>query len=69
MLMHSQQSQGTWIDVHKNEAQSPWKKAGGVVNLQSSQKNLDFSRLRKEGLPSASIDSSLVMTEGTSDVK
>ena len=26
------------INVHGNEAQSPWKKTGGAPNLQSSQK-------------------------------
>ena len=46
--MHSQQSQGTGIDVHENEAQSPREKSWRGGQFAVFTKNLDFSRLRNE---------------------
>ena len=48
MVMHSYQAKRTWIDLHENEAQSPWKKLEGRLISRSLHKNLDFSRLRNE---------------------
>ena len=49
MVMDSQQAERTWISVHENEAQSPWKKTGGAANLQFSQK-FSISRVCKKKL-------------------
>ena len=47
MVMHSLQAERIWIDVHKNEAQGPWKKLEGD-QFAVSTKNLSFSRLWNE---------------------
>jgi len=49
MVMTSLRAERAWIDAHENETQSPWKNLSkAAANLQSSQKNLDFSRLLNE---------------------
>ena len=61
MVMHSWQAEQTWIYVHENETQSPWKKLEGRPICRSLHKKSEFLAPAKLGCVLAFLENAIII--------